>query len=188
MSSSYVASWNRVAWAVVGLSFCSLVGGQATGAGTQTHTPHPRASRGHLCLENVPEPRSSPENAKAQPETCSASKKHLEHMPCPREVNTPDHPGDLTFQTVVLRALVAAGMLRAPLRDACDAGGNSHRHTHRHIHTHTDTQRHTHTTYTETHTHTTHTNKSWNFQGGNWLIRWRVTSQQCLPHLLSQGI
>ena len=170
MSSSCVASWNRVAWAVVGLSFCSLVGGQATGAGTQTHTPHPRASRGHLCLENVPEPRSSPENAKAQPETCSASKKHLEHMPCPREVNTPDHPGDLTFQMVVLRALVAAGMLRAPLRDACDAGGNSHRHTHRH----TQTQRHTHTTNTETHTHTTHTqthtthtNKSWNFQGGN---------------------
>ena len=33
-----------------------------------------------MCLENVPEPRSSPENAEAQPETCSASKRRLEHV------------------------------------------------------------------------------------------------------------
>jgi len=67
-----------------------------------------------LCLENVPEPRSSPENAEAQPETCSASKRRLEHVPCPTEVNTSVHPGDLTFQKVVLRALVAAGILKSP--------------------------------------------------------------------------
>lgn len=67
-----------------------------------------------MCLENVPEPRSSPENAEAQPETCSASKRRLEHVPCPTEVNTSVHPGDLTFQKVVLRALVAAGILKSP--------------------------------------------------------------------------
>ena len=104
-----------------------------------------------MCLENVPEPRSSAENAEAQPETCSASKRRLEHVPCPREVNTSVHPGGLTFQKVALRLLLLLEFLRAPLWDVWDAGGNSHRHTHTQTHTH----RHTHTdTHTQTHTHT----------------------------------
>ena len=67
-----------------------------------------------MYLENVPEPRSRQGNAKAQPETCSVSERCLEHVPCPSEVNTSVHPGDLTFQKEVLRALVAVGILKSP--------------------------------------------------------------------------
>ena len=38
VSSSYVASWSQVAWAVVGLSVCSLVGGGADNWGWDTDT------------------------------------------------------------------------------------------------------------------------------------------------------
>lgn len=67
-----------------------------------------------MYLENVPEPRSCRRNAKAQPATCSASERCLEHVPRPSEVNTSVHPGDLTFQKEVLRALVAVGILPSP--------------------------------------------------------------------------
>lgn len=47
-------------------------------------------------------------------ETCLVFKRLLEHVPCPNKVNTSVHPRDLTFQYVVLRALVDVGIHKSP--------------------------------------------------------------------------
>lgn len=87
------------------------------GVGTQTwvHTlliQGPQKGIHVLRLFQTPGPIRGMQRLRS--ETCSVFKRFLEHMPFSNKVNTSVHPGDLTFQCVVLRALVNVGIHKSP--------------------------------------------------------------------------
>lgn len=100
---------------------------------------------------------------KLRSEVCSISKRRLEHMLCPNKVNTCIHPGDLTFQFMVLRALVDVGIHKNPSVGYARCKMLMGKYTHplytHHTHTdtsHTHTSHHTRTPHIPSHTHIHH--------------------------------